>query len=236
MVIQQQYFEPIEAEVLRDRITRKFYNISLLGNLRIAGQLSVCAQINVTENTCMFDVTFWIYLDVKLSNISTKEIERTKISIIETEMERILNILRKQRVHYHTRSEIGKHSEGGVANSAVKEGDCATVNLVGKIDSVVFQSGNNKNFAFVLGETRMLPKFEKATPSLRAGESREFDLKFPNEYPSKGVAGKTAQFSMTMKKVTWLLHLLEIDTEFVKLLGVLLIETSTRCTPISTST
>ncbi|MGD3839312.1 FKBP-type peptidyl-prolyl cis-trans isomerase, partial [Xanthomonas citri pv. citri] len=150
--------------------------------------------------------------------LATAEVERSTTSIGDAEIDRTLDILRKQRVHYHARGEAGEHGDGG-ADTAAKNGDRVTVDFVGKIDDVAFQGGTAEDFPFVLGEGRMLPEFETAALGLKVGEQRTFDLKFPDDYHGKDVAGKTAQFTVTMKKIEWP-HLPEIDAEFAKSLGI----------------
>ena len=59
-----------------------------------------------------------------------------------------------------------------------------------------FQGGKAAGFAFVLGEKRMLPEFEANATGLKAGETKSFELKFPEDYHGKDVAGKTATFTL----------------------------------------
>ncbi|MGC5189131.1 FKBP-type peptidyl-prolyl cis-trans isomerase, partial [Escherichia coli] len=70
-------------------------------------------------------------------------------------------------------------------------------------DGVEFQGGKADAFPFVLGEGRMLPEFEAATIGLKVGESKSFPLAFPEDYHGKDVAGKTAEFTITVKKIEW---------------------------------
>jgi trigger factor len=65
----------------------------------------------------------------------------------------------------------------------------------------------------------MLPEFEAATVGLKVGEAKVFPLAFPEDYHGKDVAGKTAEFTITLKKLEWA-HLPEVDAEFAKSLGV----------------
>jgi trigger factor len=84
---------------------------------------------------------------------------------------------------------------------------------------VAFDGGTAEDFQFLLGEKQMLPEFETATIGLKVGETKEFDLVFPAEYHSKDVAGKTAQFSVTAKKIEWP-HMPDVDAAFARALGV----------------
>ena len=218
-MVTQQYAGQVEAEVLSDKVGKEFFDISRAENLRVAGQPSFAAkQEGVDEGIYAFDATFEVYPEVKIGDVSTAEIERKTTTIGDAEIDRTLEILRKQRVHFHPRGEAGEHGTGGDDTSA-RNGDRVTVDFVGKIDGEAFAGGSAEDFAFVLGEGRMLSEFEQAALGLKAGESREFDLKFPDDYHGKEVAGKTARFTITVKKVEWP-HLPEIDAEFAKSLGV----------------
>ncbi|MGV2287677.1 trigger factor [Trinickia sp. YCB016] len=217
-MVTQQYSGQVEAEVLSDKVGKQFFDISRAENLRVAGQPSFSPKEGAGDEAFAFDATFEVYPEVKLGDVAAAEIERTVTTITEAEVDRTLDILRKQRVHFHARGEAGEHGDGG-ADVAAKEGDRVTVDFVGKIDDVAFQGGSAEDFSFVLGEGRMLPEFEKAATGLKAGEAREFDLTFPEDYHGKEVAGKTAKFTITMKKIEWP-HLPEINEEFAKSLGI----------------
>ncbi|MGN6808269.1 MAG: trigger factor [Trinickia sp.] len=217
-MVTQQYAGQVEAEVLSDKVGKQFFDISRAENLRVAGQPSFSPKEGTGEDAYAFDATFEVYPEVKLGDLSTAKVERSVTTIADAEVDRTLDILRKQRVHYHARGEAGEHGDGG-GDQAAQTGDRVTVDFVGKLDGEPFQGGSAEDFAFVLGEGRMLPEFEQAATGLKVGETREFDLKFPDDYHGKEVAGKTAQFTITMKKVEWP-HQPEVDAEFAKSLGI----------------
>jgi trigger factor len=217
-MVTQQYAGQVEAEVLSDKVGKQFFDISRAENLRVAGQPSFSPKEGAADDTYAFDATFEVYPEVKIGDLASAEVERSVTQITEAEVDRTLEILRKQRVHYHVRGESSEHGDGG-DDVAAKSGDRVTVDFVGKLDGVAFEGGTAEDFAFVLGEGRMLPEFEQAAMGLKVGEAREFDLKFPDDYHGKEVAGKTAQFTITMKKIEWP-HLPEVDAEFAKSLGV----------------
>jgi trigger factor len=93
------------------------------------------------------------------------------------------------------------------------------VDFSGRIDDVEFPGGQAKDFAIVLGEARMLPEFEAALDGMKDGESTSFGLVFPADYHGKEVAGKAAQFTLTVKSVTEP-HLPEVDHAFATAFGI----------------
>jgi trigger factor len=84
---------------------------------------------------------------------------------------------------------------------------------------VAFDGGSATDFTFVLGEGQMLPEFENAARGMKAGESKTFPLPFPDNYPGTSVAGKTAEFTLTLKKIEWA-HLPAVDADLARALGV----------------
>ena len=99
--------------------------------------------------------------------------------------------------------------------AAPQDGDRVTLDFAGTIDGVPFEGGKAEGFPFVLGQGRMLPEFEEAARGLKAGETKVFPLKFPDDYQGKEVAGKTAEFTITVKEVAEGV-LPELNGEFAK--------------------
>jgi trigger factor len=216
-MVAAQYGYQIETEVLNDKVGRAFNDAANENNLRVAGFPNIQPKNDAAEGLLAFDATFEVYPEVKIGDLSTVEIETVKAEVTDAEIDKTIDILRKQRVHFHVKGEAGEHGDGGAAIAA--NGDRVTVDFVGSIDGVEFPGGKADDYAFVLGEGRMLPEFEAATVGLKVGEAKTFPLAFPEDYHGKDVAGKTASFTITLKKLEWA-HLPEVDAEFAKSLGV----------------
>jgi trigger factor len=217
-IVAQQFGYQVESEVLNDKIGRAFNDAAQANNLRVAGFPRIEPKTGSAEGSIAFDATFEIYPEVKIGDLSSADVEKTVADVSEAEIDKTIDILRKQRVHFHVKGEHGAHGDGG-ADASAQTGDRVTVDFVGKIDGVEFQGGKAEDYSFVLGEGRMLPEFEAAALGLKTGESKTFPLHFPEDYHGKDVAGKTADFTITMKKVEWA-HMPEVDAEFAKTLGI----------------
>lgn len=217
-VVEKQYGEQITFEAQFDKAYQLFLDAVAQQNLRVAGQPSLAPKTEENADQYVFEATFEVYPEITLGDFSALEITRTNAAIGDAEIDKTLDILRKQRVHYHVRGEAGAHGDGG-ADAAAQNGDRVTLDFSGAIDGVPFAGGQAAGFTFVLGEGRMLPEFEQATLGMKAGETKKFPLAFPEDYHGKDVAGKTAEFTITVQKVEWP-HLPAIDAEFAKMLGV----------------
>ena len=219
-MVAAQFGYQVETEVLNDKVGRAFNDAAVENNLRVAGfpRIEPKTSEEAGEGHLAFDATFEVYPEVAVGELSGAEVEKTVASVSDAEIDKTIDILRKQRVHYHVKGEQGAHGDGGADQSA-QNGDRVTVDFVGKIDGVEFQGGKADAFPFVLGEGRMLPEFEAATIGLKVGESKSFPLAFPEDYHGKDVAGKTAEFTITVKKIEWA-HLPEVDAAFAQSLGI----------------
>jgi trigger factor len=216
-MVAAQYGYQIESDVLNDKVGRAFNEAANENQLRVAGFPKIEPKQDSPEGMLSFDATFEVYPEVVVGDLAAVEVETIKSDVTDAEIDKTIDILRKQRVHYHTKGEAGEHGDGGEAVAA--NGDRVTVDFVGKIDGVEFAGGKADDYTFVLGEGRMLPEFEAATVGLKVGESKTFPLAFPEDYHGKDVAGKTAEFTITLKRLEWA-HLPEVDAEFAKSLGM----------------
>jgi trigger factor len=216
-MVAAQYGYQIESDVLNDKVGQAFSQAAEENQLRVAGMPKIEPKEDAPEGMLTFDATFEVYPEVTLPALEGIEVETVKADVSDAEIDKTIDILRKQRVHYHTKGEAGEHGDGGEPVAA--NGDRVTVDFVGTIDGVEFAGGKADNYAFVLGEGRMLPEFEAATVGLKVGESKTFPLAFPEDYHGKDVAGKTAEFTITLKGLEWA-HMPEVDAEFAKSLGI----------------
>jgi len=217
-MVAAQYGYQVETEVLNDKVGRAFSDAANENNLRVAGFPKIEPKAEAAaEGTLVFDATFEIYPEVTVGDLTGAEVEQTLAAVSDAEIDKTIDILRKQRVHFHTKGEHSDHGDGG--DAVAQNGDRVTVDFSGKIDGVEFPGGQATDYPFVLGEARMLPEFETATLGLKVGEAKVFPLAFPADYHGKDVAGKTAEFTVTLKKLEWA-HLPEVDAEFAKSLGI----------------
>jgi trigger factor len=198
----------IRYDAINDKVGQAFEKAIETAGLRIAGAPKLEPKTEGTpEGTLAFFATFEVYPAVTVPDLSGLKIKRAVTTVGEAEVQRTVDILRKQRVEYAARD-----------GRAAQDEDRVTLDFAGTIDGVPFEGGQAEAFPFVLGQGRMLPEFETAARGLKAGETKIFPLPFPADYAGKDVAGKTAEFTITVKEVAEPI-LPVIDAEFAKSLG-----------------
>jgi trigger factor len=102
---------------------------------------------------------------------------------------------------------------------AAATGDRLTIDYAGTIDGQPFAGSSAQGSAVMLGEGRLLPDFERHLAGMKGGDATAFEVRFPDDYHGREVAGKTARFEVTVKEVAEV-RLPEVDAEFAKKLGV----------------
>ena len=205
-IVAQSYGGQVRAEVLGDVVGKAFSDGIAEHSLRVAGDPSIAPRQDSDEGTLAFDATFEVYPEIAPPALDGLEVERVSCEIGDAEIDKTIDILRKQRVSW---TEVDR---------AAADADQATIDFVGKIDDVAFEGGTAEGFSFILGEGRMLADFEGAVRGMKAGESRTSPVAFPEDYGSKELAGKTASFEITVRKVEEPV-LPEVNADFARELG-----------------
>ena len=206
-LVAKTYGPQVRNEVMGDAMQKSFSDAVKDAKLRVAGYPRIEKKDGVDERSLEFSATFEVYPEVKVGEISGATIERPQVVVDDAAVDRTIEVLRKQRMRYVE------------AARAAGDADRVTVDFRGSIDGKPFEGGAAENFAFTIGEGRMLPEFEAAARGMAAGESKAFSLKFPDDYHGKDVAGKAAAFELQLKKIEEP-RLPALDAEFAKTLGV----------------
>jgi len=208
-VVAQRYGYSVQYEVMNDKLGQAFSQAANEAQLRVAGAPNISQKDEAPEGQMAFDATFEVYPDVKLGDLSTTEVERVAAEVDDAAIDKTVDILRKQRRTFAQRP----------ATEGAAEGDRVTIDFEGKIDGEPFAGGKAEGFQFMVGEGQMLEQFDSAVRGMKVGESKTFPLQFPADYHGADVAGKEADFLVTMKKVE-AQNLPEVTAEFAASLGI----------------
>jgi trigger factor len=208
-IVAQRYGYSVHYEVMNDKVGEAFNLAANEAQLRVAGQPRINEKEGAPEGQMAFEAVFEVYPEVKIADLAQVEIERITADVSDEAIDKTIGILRKQRRTFAQRS----------LESQAADGDRVTVDFIGKIDGEPFEGGKADDFQFNVGEGQMLKEFEDAVRGMKVGDSRTFPLSFPADYHGKDVAGKTADFMVTLKKLE-ASHEPELTDELAKSLGV----------------
>ncbi|MEN9479559.1 MAG: hypothetical protein RLZZ298_954 [Pseudomonadota bacterium] len=206
-IVKQQHGDQARHEVLSEELDRVFGEAVTAQKMRVAGYPRIEPKATESTTHLEFSAVFEVYPEITLGDVATAEVERPILEVSAAEIDKTLDILRKQRVSYEDADR-----------AAVKE-DRVVIDFLGKKDGVPFQGGEAKDYPFVLGQGMMLPDFENAVEGAKAGESKTFDLAFPADYHAADLAGQTVQFDITVKQVQ-APKLPELDADFAIGMGI----------------
>ncbi len=208
-VVAQRYGYSVHYEVMNDKVGEAFATAANEAQLRVAGQPKITEKEGAPEGELTFDAVFEVYPEVKIGDLTTAAVEKVSADVDAAAIDRTLEILRKQRRTFAQRAQ----------DQAAQDGDRATIDFTGKIDGEPFEGGKAEAFQFIVGDGQMLKEFEDAVRGMKQGESKTFPLAFPEDYHGKDVAGKTADFLVTVNKLE-AAHLPEVDEALAKSLGI----------------
>lgn len=207
-MLEKSHAPSIRYDVINESVGKALDEQLALTGLRVAGSPKLEAKTEgVPDDTLAFFATFEVYPEVALPDLKTLTVKRAVCPVTDAEVQRTLDVLREQRAEYEV-----------VADRVAEKGDRVILDFVGTLEGTPFEGGSATDFSFDLGKGRMLPEFEAAASGMKAGEQKVFSLTFPEDYNSKDVAGKTAEFTITIKSVAKP-NLPEVNTEFAKALG-----------------
>ena len=208
-VVTQRYGYSVQYEVVNDKVGEAFNTAANEAKLRVAGMPSITQKDDAPEGSFAFDATFEVYPEVVIGDLAGAEVERVSSDVTDAAIDKTVDILRKQRRTFAQRP----------ADAAAEEGDRVTIDFEGKIDGEPFAGGKAEGFQFIIGEGQMLEQFDKAVRGMKSGENKTFPLQFPEDYQGKDVAGKEADFLVTMTKIESQV-LPEVDAAFAQSLGI----------------
>jgi len=206
-VIRQQFGPQVHREVVGELMQSSFSEAVSQQQLAPAGNPRIEPQSVEEGRDLTYVATFEVFPEVALHPIDSLELERITADVAESDIDAMLERLRKQQMRFATVARAGA------------AGDKATVDFEGSIDGVPFAGGKGENIGIVLGENRMLPQLEEGLIGASAGEQKTIDVDFPADYRATELAGKRASFKVEVKSVEEP-SLPELDEEFCKSFGV----------------
>jgi trigger factor len=206
-MVAQQYAGQARSEAIGAAVEKAFGEKVREQNLRVAGYPRIEPKAGANETAFEFSAVFEVYPEVAIGDVSNQTIEKPLLEVTDAEVDKTLDVLRKQRTTFVP------------AGRPAQKDDRMVIDFTGRKNGEEFQGGKAADYQVFVGGGMMLPDFETNLEGLAEGASKTFDVAFPADYHAADLAGQTVQFDVVVKKVE-APKLPEIDAEFAKSLGV----------------
>jgi trigger factor len=209
-VVRQYYGGQVRDEVMTDVIRSTYSRAIAEKKLNPAGGPRIealgAADAGGSEHFT-YRATFEVYPEFALQPLEELAVNVPSVVVEEPDLDAMIEKLRAQRATWLA------------VDRAAAEGDRATVDFEGTIDGEPFEGGQGKGIGIAIGAGQVLKDFDDALRGVRAGESATATVLFPQDYPTKALAGKTALFAIDVKKVEEQ-RLPELDDAFADSFGL----------------
>ena len=206
-VVKKRYGRQVRQEAAGELIASSYEEALQQENLKPAGEPSIEQTKNEAGVELEYVAVFEVYPEIEQPDLDDIAIERMSAEIADSDIGNMLEKLRKQRTTW-TKAE-----------RASVQGDRLEIDFAGTIDGEVFSGGSAKNVPLELGSNTMIPGFEEQLVGVSADDTKTIDVTFPDDYASKEVAGKTAQFEIKVHAVAEA-QLPELNDDFARAFGV----------------
>ncbi len=157
---------------------------------------------NLKEGEWGYKATVYVYPEVDVKDYYGIECQKEEAVVtkedLENEVERLL----------------AQHGDLEVTEDAIEKGYTAVFDFLGSVDGVEFEGGKAENYSLEIGSGQFIPGFEDQMLGMKAGEEKVVKVTFPEEYHAKDLAGKPADFKVTVHEVKKLVKP-ELNDEFV---------------------
>lgn len=206
-VVEQRYGASILQDALSDLMQRHFIDAIIQEKQNPAGTPRYIATEYKNGEDYQYSVEFEVYPQIEIKDTDQIEVEKPVAEVVDADIDVMLETLRKQQ---------GTWKE---STAAAKEQSRVTLDFVGSIDGAEFDGGKANDFVLVLGQGRMIPGFEEAILTHKAGDQFDIDVTFPEDYHAENLKGKAAKFVSTLTKVEEL-ELPELTNDVIKRFGI----------------
>jgi trigger factor len=148
-------------------------------------------QVVEGKSDLEFTVKVDLMPDFELADVSKLKVERLTADVTDADIDEALDRLARQSRGHSPRAE----------GEAAEKDDVVRIDFVGSVDGEEFAGGRAEDFNLTLGSGQFIPGFEDQLIGTKAGEQRDVNVKFPDDYPEEKLKGKDAVFAVTMKEI-----------------------------------
>jgi trigger factor len=206
-MVRKQFGDQVRAEVVNDLMRKSFAEAVSQEQLTPAANPRIQPIALEPGSDLKYAAVFEVMPDVKVAPFEAIQLQRPAAEVTEADVDAMIESMRRQRPDFH---EVTRPAQAT---------DRVTVDYDGTVAGEAFEGGEGRDVPFVIGSGQVLPQFDSTATGASVGDTRQVTIVYPENHGSKALAGKTAQFSLTVKKIEEQV-LPPIDEAFCRAFGV----------------
>ncbi len=206
-VVKKRFGEAVRGEVIEKTIQDTIFEALNQEKINPAGMPSI-ESIKADEGQDLeYVAKFEVFPEITLKEFSDISIEKRESDVQDKDFEERMEQLRKNA------------KEWKETDRAAKEGDQVIIDYKGTKDGEAFEGGSAEDSPLELGSGSMIPGFEDGIAGMKAGEEKDLNLSFPEDYHAEELKGQKVVFHISLKQVNEA-SIPELDDELAKKFGV----------------
>lgn len=207
-LVNQHYGDQVRDEIYSKAVETSFGEAVEENKLRVAGYPNIEHKPFAEAATELeYTATFEVMPEIVVGDVAKIEIEKPTLKVAKADIDKTIDVLVKQRVSYEP------------VKRASKKEDRINIDLTASIDGEQVESTNNNGMDIVLGEVGRIEAFDKKLTGGKAGETKEFQIKYPKDHNPAHLADKKVDYVVTYNSVSAPKYP-AVDEAFAKELGV----------------
>ncbi len=200
--IESLYYEASESAVEKayDKLLEENEDLDIVAEPEISIE-------NINEEEITFNFKLTLRPEVKLGKYKGLKVKKEKVEVTDKEIKESIDHMRE-----HYKENVTK--KGKIVN-----GDIAVIDFEGFKDGSPFEGGKGENYSLEIGSKTFIPGFEEQLVGMKAGEEKEINLTFPEDYHSEDLKGKDVVFKVKVNEVKEV-KIPKLDKDFFDDLGM----------------
>ena len=206
-VVKGKYYEQCFNESLSEHIEKNYIKVVMDEKLNPVAPPKISMEESKDKNIYSFKAVIEVMPEIELKNIDKIKLEKPVLKVKKEDLDKAVNKIADQ------------YKEWNIVDRESKDGDRVKADFKGTINGEEFENNTADDFLIDIGSKQLIPGFEEGLKGVKAGEQKNLDINFPDDYQDKKLASKPVSFDIHVKEVLEAKTSV-INEEFVKKLGI----------------
>ena len=206
-VIEKYYGDQIKQRLIMDKMGDIFYKKISEENIPVVGQPSFAPESFDIKKDIKFEVSYEIYPEFSLTKMGSLSFKKPVSKVTDQDIKKATDLVLK------------RYGKAELIDEKSKEGNFVKIDFEGFLNGEKFEGGEAQDYSLELGSKTMIPGFEEQIIGMKAAESKDIEVTFPDDYQAENLKGQKVMFKIKMKEVSEV-KLPNLDEEFFKLINM----------------